>query len=135
MLVKTAYFPLGLIVFLSLFFSGCKLFPFLKELPFEIKAVIEGEIKGHKVRCEKMLDLADGKWAVMCSLGNDMDVKYRIRNINNGLAQIEFVVGKSKEGREKIIATPTVLVKRSQSAQTTVSNEKSSITVLAERIQ
>lgn len=132
---KTAFYRLSSIIFLSLFFSGCKLFPFLKELPFEIKAVIEGEIKGHKVRCEKMLDLADGKWGVMCSLGNDMDVKYRVRNINSSLAQIDFVVGKSKEGQEKIIATPTVLVKRAHSAQTTVSNEKTSLTVLAERIR
>jgi hypothetical protein len=114
--------------------SGCKLVPF-KEFPLEIKAVIEGEIKGHKIHCEKTLNLADGKWGVMCNVGNDMNVKYRVRPMTDDVAQVEFIVGKTKRGREKIIATPTVLVKRTQSARSVSSTNTSNITILAERVR
>jgi hypothetical protein len=114
--------------------SGCSfLSPFSGPTPFHIKAVIEGEIKGHKIRCEKNIDIADGRWGVMCSIGNDMDVKYRVRPMSDELTQIEFVVGKSKEGREKLIATPSVLVKRSQSARAVASTHNANIIVMAER--
>ncbi len=109
--------------------------PFAKDSPFQIKAVIEGEIKGHKIHCEKTIDLADGKWGVMCNVGNDMDVKYRVRPMSDELTQVEFIVGKSKEGREKLIATPTVLVKKAQSARAVSTTNTSNITVLAERIR
>lgn len=115
---------------------GCSLLaPFTKNIPFHIKAVIEGEIKGHKIHCEKNIDIADGRWGVMCSVGNDMDVKYRVRPMSDELTQIEFVVGKSKKGREKLIATPSVLVKRSQSARAVASTHNSNIIVMAERIR
>ena len=53
---------LAKLILLGLFFlPGCQLFPFLKQMPFQIKAVIEGEIKGHHIRCEKTLKL--GMWA------------------------------------------------------------------------
>jgi hypothetical protein len=123
--------PLCAIVILS----GCSLLPFVKGQPFKIKAVIEGEIKGHKIHCEKMLDLADGKWGVMCNVGNDMDVKYRVRPMADESAQIEFIVGKAKNGREKVLATPSVLVKKSESARNVSTTKSSSITVLAERIR
>ena len=71
--------------------SGCQLLPF-KNFPMEIKAVIDGEIKGHKIHCEKRIDLADGRWGVMCDVDNDMDVKYRVRPMNNDITQIEFVL-------------------------------------------
>ncbi len=124
------------LVLLSLFlFPGCKLFPFVKGMPFQIKAVIEGEIKGHKIHCEKTLDLVDGTWGVMCNVGNDMDVKYRVRPMSKDLAQIEFIVGKSKEGYEKVIAAPTIVVKRAHSAQTITTTHSANIMVMAERIQ
>jgi hypothetical protein len=115
-------------------FAGCTLLPF-KKFPLEIKAVIEGEIKGHKIRCEKTLDLADGKWGVMCKVGNDMNVRYRVRSMTDEVAQIEFIIGKDKEGREKVIATPTVLVKKSQSTRTVSTTKTSTISVFAERIR
>jgi uncharacterized protein YbcI len=115
--------------------SGCTFLPLAKDTPFQIKAVIEGEIKGHKIHCEKTIDLADGKWGVMCNVGNDMDVKYRVRPMSDELTQVEFVVGKAKEGREKLIATPTLLVKKAQSARTVSTTNTSSITVLAERVR
>ena len=90
---------LGKFLALVLMGSGCSLIPF-KYGPLQIKAVIEGEIKGYRIHCEKTIDLGDGKWGLMCSLGNDMDVKYRIRHITKDQTQIEFLVGKAKEGRQ-----------------------------------
>lgn len=116
-----------------LLLSGCSLLPF-KNSPLQIKAVIEGEIKGHRIHCEKTLDLGDGRWGVMCSLGNDMDVKYRVRPIARDQAQIEFVVGKSKEGQHKVLAAPTVMVKKTHSARTVSSSHYGTIMVMAERI-
>jgi hypothetical protein len=115
---------------------GCSLLaPFAKDMPFRIKAVIEGEIKGHKIHCEKNINIADGRWGVMCSVGHDMDVKYRVRPMSNKLTQIEFVVGKSKQGKEKLIATPSVIVKKAQSARAVASTHNANIIVMAEHIR
>lgn len=127
--------PARLLLTSLLLASGCTLFPLSKSAPFQIKAVIEGEIKGHKIHCEKTIDLADGKWGVMCNVGNDMDVKYRVRPMSNDAAQIEFLVGKSKQGREKVIATPSVIVKKSQSAKNVTTTHSANIMVMAERIR
>ena len=114
---------------------GCSFLPFSTQLPFQIKAVIEGEIKGHKIHCEKNLDVANGKWGVMCSIGNDMDIKYRVRPIANEQTQLEFVVEKSKEGRQKVIATPTVIVKKTQSTRNITTTVNTNIMIMAERIK
>ena len=114
---------------------GCSFLPFLKQLPFQIKAVIEGEIKGHKIHCEKNLDVANGKWGVMCSIGNDMNIKYRVRPVTNEQTQVEFVVEKSKEGQQKVIATPTVIVKKAQSTRNVTTTANTNIMILAERIK
>ena len=118
-----------------LLIGGCSLSPLLRHAPFQIKAVIEGEIKGHKIRCEKTIHLADGKWSVLCNVGNDMDVKYRVRPMNNDQAQVEFIVGKSKDGQQKVIATPTVVVKKDQSTKNVTTTGSSNIVVMAERIR
>ena len=114
---------------------GCSFLPFLKQLPFQIKAVIEGEIKGHKIHCEKNLDVANGKWGIMCGIGNDIDIKYRVRPVTNEQTQVEFVVEKSKEGRQKVIATPTVIVKKAQSTRNVTTTANTNIMILAERIK
>jgi hypothetical protein len=114
--------------------SGCSLLPF-KSTPLQIKAVIEGEIKGHHIHCEKTLNLGNGKWGIMCRLGNDMDVKYRIRSITKDQTQIEFLVGKAKEGRHKIIAAPTVMVNKAHSTRTVTSAHNANIMVMAELIK
>ncbi len=117
-----------------IFLPGCSLLPFLNKAHLQIKAIIEGEIKGHHVYCEKNLDLGDGKWGIMCSLGNDMDVKYRVRPIAKDQAQIEFLVHKIKEGHHKVLATSTVMLKKYSNGQTISSNHYGTITALAERL-
>jgi hypothetical protein len=117
------------------FLPGCSFLPFVKQLPFQIKAVIEGEIKGHKIHCEKNLDVANGKWGIMCSIGNDMDIKYRVRPIANEQTQLEFVVEKSKEGQQKVIAAPTVIVKKAQSTRNITTTANTHIMIVAELIK
>lgn len=118
---------------LLLLLSGCSLLPF-KSTPLQIKAVIEGEIKGHRIHCEKTLNMGDGRWGLMCSLGNDMDVKYRVRPIAKDQAQIDFVVGKSKEGQHKVLATPSVMVQKTYTAKTIADTHYGTIMVMAERM-
>lgn len=115
--------------------SGCSLLPLIKGKSFQIKAVIDGEIKGTKIHCEKTIELADGKWGVMCSIGDDMDVKYRVRPMPDEDAHVEFVIGKTKRGRSKVIATPSLFVKNKERARTVSTSGTSTITILAERVR
>lgn len=121
-------------VLVSLFLLvGCQHLSNLK-IPLQIKAVIEGEIKGHKIHCEKTLALDKGQWGVMCSIGNDMDVKYRVNKLHDGQALVEFMVSKDKAGESKVIAAPALLVKENRSAQNVSTTDNSNIIVTAERI-
>ena len=113
---------------------GCSLLPFLNKAHLQIKAIIEGEIKGHRIYCEKNLNLADGHWGIMCHLSDNIDIKYRIKPITNDQAKIEFLVHKTKEGHHKVLATSTVMLKKSSSGHTVSSNHYGTITALAERL-
>jgi hypothetical protein len=117
-----------------LLLPGCSFLRFFKEHPLQIKATVEGEIKGHHIKCEKTLRLGDGKWGLMCSIDNGMEIKYRVRPIAQDKTQVEFLVAKSKEGRQKVIATPTVVVKKTETARNVTTTDSSYITVVAERI-
>src|SRR5262245_1532367 len=107
---------------------GCSLLRFFKESNLKIKATVEGDIKGHHIRCEKTLELGDGKWGLMCSIDNGLDIKYRMREIADEHTQVEFLVEKSKAGQAKIIATPALLVKKSEMAKNIVSTNSSYLT-------
>ncbi len=117
-----------------LLLSGCSFLRFLKDNPLQIKATVEGEIKGHHIKCEKTIQLGDGKWGLMCSIDNGIEIKYRAQPIADDRTQLEFLVGKSKEGWQKVIATPTVIVKQTEIARSVTTTNNSYITVLAERI-
>ena len=122
-------------VFMVLPFSGCSLLRLFKEFPLQIKATVEGEIKGHHIRCEKTLELGDGKWGLMCSIDNGLDIKYRMREIGDDHTQVEFLVEKHKSGHGKIIATPALLVKKAETATNVISTKSSYLTIVAERIK
>jgi hypothetical protein len=130
--MRLSFFLIFGFVFL---FSGCALLSFFKENPLKIKASVEGEIKGHHIRCEKTLELGDGKWGVMCSIDNGLDIKYRMREIADEHTQVEFLVEKSKDGKEKIIATPSLLLKKTEIAKNVVSTNNSYLSIVAERIK
>src|SRR5262245_24636439 len=118
-----------------LFFPSCSMLRFFKENPLKIKATVEGKIKGHHIRCEKTLELGDGKWGLMCSIDNGLDIRYRIRQIADDHTQVEFLVEKSKPGHQKIIATPALLVKKLETAKNIISTNSSYLTIVAERIK
>ena len=109
---------------------GCTHLPL--KFPLQIKAAIEGEIKGKRIHCEKTLDLGQGQWGVMCEIGNGMDIKYRINPFSADQTKVEFLVAKEKEGGQKIIAAPALIVKGSHSAQNTTTTENTNIIIKAE---
>lgn len=105
---------ISILIFLAII-SGCgHLQQFLKDNPIEINALIEGEIKGHRVFCEKKISLGNGKWQLMCGAGNDTEIKYRTQSITDDKTIVEFLIGKSKENYEKVIAQPVFIVKKDQ---------------------
>jgi hypothetical protein len=126
---------LFLIAACTTFLTSCSLLRFFKESPLQIKATVEGEIKGHHIRCEKTLELGDGKWGLMCSIDNGLDIKYRMREIADEHTQVEFLVEKSKAGHQKVIATPSMLVKKSETATNVISTHNSYLIIVAERIK
>jgi hypothetical protein len=124
--------------FLMSLLAGCQMFrsiPDYLNIPLQIKASIQGEIKGYKVSCEKTISLGQGQWGVMCSIGNGMEVKYRVNPLRDGRAKIEFQVDKEKPGESKIIAFPTLVVKKQESAQSITTTDSSNLIVTAERIE
>ena len=116
---------------LLLFLSGCALLSNL-QAPLQIKAIIEGEIKGYKIRCEKNLELRNGHWSVMCGLDNDISIKYRVKNLGENQSKIEFLVGRTTERR--IIAAPTLIVKNRPVQSATLSGS-TNLLVTAEYVQ
>lgn len=123
------------LIFVCIALSGCSMLQhFLKDNPLKIKATVEGEIKGHHIRCEKTLELGDGKWGLMCSIDNGLDIKYRMREIGDD-TQVEFLVEKSKAGQPKVIATPALLIKKSETAKNVISTSSSYLTIIAERVK
>ena len=135
MQVKTVSPYCSLFFLMPIFFCGCSLLHFLKENPLQIKATVEGEIKGHHIRCEKTLKLGDGKWGLMCSIDNGLDVKYRLREIADDHTQVEFIVEQHKSGYGKVIATPALLIKKSETATNVISTKSSYLSIVAERIK
>ena len=135
MQVKTFSPYCSLFFLMPIFFCGCSLLHFLKENPLQIKATVEGEIKGHHIRCEKTLKLGDGKWGLMCSIDNGLDVKYRLREIADDHTQVEFIVEQHKSGYGKVIATPALLIKKSETATNVISTKSSYLSIVAERIK
>jgi hypothetical protein len=117
-----------------LLLPGCAHFLSKIKVPLQIKAVLEGEIKGHKIHCEKTLALDKGQWGIMCAVGNDMEVQYRINTLQDGQALVEFVVSKEKQpGERKIIAAPSLIVKNNHSAENVTTTDTSTVMVRAER--
>lgn len=105
------------------------------KLPVEIRASLDGDIKGYKLNCEGTLGLGNGQWGAMCGIGNGMDVKYRVKNVNDEQAKVKFLVSKEKNGQRKIIATPSLILKNKHKAENITSTDKSNIVVKAERLQ
>ena len=104
-------------------------------MPVQIKAALEGDIKGYKVNCQGTLALGEGHWGAMCGIGNSVDVQYSVNHVNDEQAKVKFLVSKEKNGRRKIIASPSLVLKKNRSAENITTTDKSNIVVRAERLQ
>ena len=118
----------------ALLLQGCKHFAALG-IPLQIKAAIEGEIKGLKVKCEKSLELDHGQWGIMCGVGNGIEIKYRVQQIGSEQSKVEFLIDKDKDGEQKIIAAPAMIVKAGKPSLSTVTTHNSNIQFTAERLR
>ncbi|MCA9508960.1 MAG: hypothetical protein KC505_11115 [Myxococcales bacterium] len=114
------------------FISSCKSFP-IKNFPLQIKAAIEGEIKGQRIHCEKNLDLFQGEWGVMCSVGNNTNVKYRAKPMDDGQTKLKFIIDKEKNGTKKVIAAPVLMLKNDYPAVTTSMTKYGPLKVTAQK--
>lgn len=120
-----------LIVF---FLMGCKHIGLLFEPPATLKAVVQGEIKGMTIHCEKILNLGVAKWEVMCKVSDDIDIKYRTQTINARQTKLEILIDKQSTDGEKTIVAPTMIVSRDEPAVLEAISDKSRIDIRAEQI-
>jgi hypothetical protein len=123
----------SLLCFLLAFVQGCK--HLALGIPFQIKAAIEGEVKGVKILCEKTLELDRGEWGVMCRAGNNIDVKYRMQRFNDEQTKVEFLVAKEKNGEQKLIAAPVMIVKDRHPSSSESATHNSNVLIKAERVK
>ena len=116
-----------------LLLSGCATLSKLKS-PFKIKAVLEGEIKGHQVRCEKNIDLSQGQWGVLCEIGGGIFVHYQPNQINSQQMGINFLVTKEKAGLSKVIAAPMLIMQAGHSVSNQTLSKSAKFAITAEQI-
>ena len=123
-----------ILLLLLLFLPACKHFSNLS-LPIEIKATIDGELNGHKIQCEKTLLLQKGQWGLMCKVGNNMSINYFVNSLHDGQAKIEFQISKEKNGKSKVIASPSLLVKNKTNYWQNITAKNTNIMLIAERLK
>ena len=99
-----------------------------------LKAVIQGQVKGVLINCEKVVS-AQEHWQIMCKIGDDIDIKYRTKRIDRDSTQLEVMIDKAKGDRRKIIAEPVMVVNRNTPALFDTTSKNSHITIRAERIR
>jgi hypothetical protein len=122
---------------LSLFFSvfllmGCKHIGLIFEPPATLKAVVQGQIKGVSIHCEKILKLGNVKWEVMCKVSDDIDIKYRTQAINNDQAKLEIVVDKQAGDSIKTLVAPVIFFSKNKPAILETAIEKGHIAIRTE---
>jgi hypothetical protein len=122
------------LISMMILLQGCKHFP-IKDFPLQLKTIVEGEIKGFPVFCENDIDFNKGGWGFLCGMGNGIDVKYRVKPITNDKSQLDLMITQNKAGTEKVVALPTLIVKRSNISRNTIEMAGTNITVMAEHIK
>lgn len=124
-----------LLIFLAMIFnSGCKHVGLLFTPPATLKAVVQGEIKGMTIHCEKTLNLGVVKWEVMCRVSDEIDIKYRTQLINAHQTRLEILIDKQSIDGQKTIAAPIMIVSRDKPAVLETISDKSRIDIRAEQI-
>ena len=99
-----------------------------------LKAVIQGQIKGVLINCEKVVSIQE-HWQIMCKIGDDIDIKYRTKRLDRDITQLEVMIDRTKGDRRKIIAEPVLMVTRNQPALLDTVGKNSHLNIRAERIR
>ena len=124
------------LLFVVLFLlSGCKHIGLLFEPPATLKAIVQGEIKGLSIHCEKTLILGRLKWELMCKVSDDIDIKYRTQRLNDHQTQLEIMIDKQKGEDRRILIATTIIVSPNKPATLVSMNDKGRVDVRAEQIQ
>lgn len=135
MQVKNIFRKLVLFMFLGTLLSGCKHLGLIFEPPSTLKAVVEGDVKGMAIHCEKTLELGNVNWEVMCKVSDEIDIKYRTKSINNSQTKLEILIDKQSGDIKKTIAAPMVIVSRGKPASIETVTEKGRIAIKTEPIR
>jgi len=118
-----------------LLIAGCEHIGLLFEPPATLKAIIQGQIKGKRIYCEKILTIGSGKWEVMCKISDQVDIKYRTRTLGNNQTRLELLIDKQKGDSRKVIAAPVVIVRNGKTALLTTIARGSHFDIKAEQIR
>ncbi len=135
MQIKNVLRKLVLFMFLGALLSGCKHLGLIFEPPSTLKAVVEGDVKGMAIHCEKTLELGNVNWEVMCKVSDEIDIKYRTKSINNSQTKLEILIDKQSGDIKKTIAAPMVIVSRGKPASIETVTEKGRIAIKTEPIR
>jgi hypothetical protein len=115
--------------------TGCKQFGLSFESPGILKAVVDGEIKGMAIHCEKTITLGTINWEVMCRVSDNVDIKYRTQTINNKQVKLEVLIDQQMGDSKKVIAAPVMIVSRSKSVSIETVSNKGRIDIRTEPIK
>jgi len=118
-----------------LLLGGCKHLGLLFEPPATLKAIVQGEIKGMAIHCEKTLSLGKASWEVMCKVSDDIDIKYRTHSLNKHQTKLEILIDKKKGLERKVLIASTMIVSRNKPSSLLSMNDKGRMDVKAENIQ
>jgi hypothetical protein len=98
-----------------------------------LKAVIQGQVKGVLINCEKVVSVGE-HWHIMCKIGDDIMIKYRTTKLDHDNTRLEVMIDKAKGDRRKIIAEPVLVVTRNQPALLNTIGKNSYINIRAELV-
>jgi hypothetical protein len=101
--------------------------------PIRFRATIEAWHKGQYVRCEEIVDEA-GINKPICQISEEMNIKSRPRAVSPECADIEFLVKRWRDGKEKLIAVPRLILDGLKPVSVTTEKGNKKIIVKAERL-
>lgn len=135
--VKTVLYKVLLPILLLGSVSSCQhLGEILRPLSHTVfRAIVHGAIQGTAIHCEKSIEVVSDKWQVMCKIDHAMDIKYRTIKLNDEETRFEILIDKQKGEERKTIASPMMLVSRTQPAQLIAENNKGRLEFRVERIK
>ena len=123
------------LIFVLLLLGGCKHLGLLFESPATLKAIVQGEIKGMAIHCEKTLSLGKASWEVMCKVSDDIDIKYRTHSLNKHQTRLEILIDRQKGEERKVLLASTIIVNRNKPSALLSINDKGRLDVKTEQIQ